>query len=128
MNFLPDWLQGIYTIISHTLRFVYDLFAKLWHVIVVVAGFLATFFQEVMAILAWLLNQFTAVMALLGDATTAVNAAMAAGWPPQMFGAVAWVNHYVPFAEAVAMLSALLFVYAITSVVRMVKSFTPTVA
>lgn len=127
-SFLPDWIKGLYSIVSVTCRFFYDIFRKIWHVISFFCVMLVAFFAQVMAVLSWLLIQFQVVLAMLGDATDAADAAFAAGWPAQLFGVVAWCNHYAPVAEMAIMALALLFVYGICSLVRMIKSFAPSVA
>jgi len=128
MNFLPDWVNGLYEIVSATLRFFYDIFAKLWHVIVFLCSMLAAFFQEAVAVLEWCLAQAAVILGFFDSAAASASAAIAAGWPPQLWGIVAWMNHYAPVAEMAVMVCVLLFVYAVCSLIRVIKSFVPTVS
>ena len=128
MNWLiPDWLKGLYSIISATCRFIYDLFARLWHIIVFACAGLVAFFDQVMSVIGWLTSQFAVLVSLVGSSSNSCAAAMAAGWPPQLYGTVAWLNYYAPVSEMVIMLSALGTAWVVATVARIIKSVIPTI-
>lgn len=125
---VPSILRAFWGVYSTIGKLLWTFLKTTWHVLAAFGAILVALWPHLEGLLDWVADNSGAGWAVLTDAENAFQTAMAAGWPPQLANGVAFVNAYVPLAEAVAMLMSLFTLWVICVVVRIVKSCIPTMS
>lgn len=122
LQFMPAWVEGLFHIVSRIGKIVWMVISSTWHVLVFLLSALYLLWEALQPLIDTVLAQSDAMVAVLSNATTAMQDAAAAGWPPEFAAGVNFANIHVPLAELLGMLLALSVLYITCTLVRVVKS------
>lgn len=120
-------IQGLFEIVSHVLKVIWSILRSVWMLLVLVIGFLVGIYPYLDGVIDTVTMHVIAATSVLAGSTEGMKAALEAGWPPQLAGGLAFVNAYFPVAEVSGMTVTLISVYVVATLVRIVKSFFPTI-
>lgn len=126
-SWVPSWMEGLYEIISHIGKLIWMILTALWAPIVFIVTLLVAIFAAVKDAWEFVSTNIAAAVAVLSSATDSMQTAVAAGWPPQFAAGVNYINQIAPLGETFVALMALLFLWIVCTVLRVVKSWIPTI-
>lgn len=125
-QFLADYGHGIYQILSFVCKLIGIALVSFWPVLMLMVGFFNSLLPQLNSMLDWLKTQIPAFYSMMGNASTSLQAQLAAGWPPEFATAVGYVNRFVPIGECLLMVTSLFGFWIVCSTIRVVKSLIPT--
>ena len=122
---LIDYAKGVYNVISAIGKVI-------WTIITQCIGLIAFVVVVCVELGVWLhdnaagiRDQIVTAWDVLQNAHNSFTNARSAGWPPQMAECVAYVNGFFPLQEMIVGTTALIHLFLVCMVVRMVKSIIP---
>lgn len=122
LQFMPSWIEGLFHIVSRIGKIVWMVIQSTWHVLVFMLSALWLLWQALQPLIDTILEQSGAMVAVLTNASTAMQDAAEAGWPPEFANGVFFANQHVPLAEMLGMILALSILYITCTLVRVIKS------
>jgi len=120
-------VEGIYSIFSSLGKLIWLAISSFWHILLITGSLLVTFAPYLEQVIDYLNNNLTAAWEVLGDSTTALDSARTAGWPAELATGLQFANSWVPLAEWFGMFAALMLLWFVCTMIRIVKSFIPAI-
>lgn len=128
MWFLPKWIEAIWEVFSKIAKLVWLALAAGWLPIFGTITAVAYLWGKIISVGSFIATQATVVWTMLTDSSNSASAALAGGWPSGMANGIGFLNSFLPVVEGALMVTSLIFVYLACTLVRMVKSWLPTVS
>jgi len=121
-------LDGVGTIISRSFKLIWVLLKSFWPISVMLASVLWAVVPALQGAAEAMATRADAMWASLNGIAGDMWAASLVGFPPAWANGIAYVNNYLPISEMVFFVGVLLATYATAALIRVFKSFLPTVA
>jgi hypothetical protein len=128
MDFLPDWVKAIWEVLSKVLKLTWTCFTIAWAPILGFVALIASNWQFIEHGYETFTTHAAVAWSILTSADGAMSYAANSGWPTWLANGLGYVNQYFPVGECAAMLGTLITTIVSMALLRVIKSFIPTLA
>lgn len=122
-----EYFSKLWDLIKLVLGGVWKLISTAWAAFAAGAVFLAELWEPVLGWIDKIWIKVTALFSLFSGSESGLRSAIAAGFPPYAAEALRYANGFVPLDVMLIWCGVLLGVIAITVLIRIIKSWLPTV-
>jgi hypothetical protein len=127
-SLVPSWLEGIFHIVSRIGKVLWGVIVANFALLVFIMGLLYFVWQLLLPLIENVGVHAVAILEMVGGSITAMQAMVDAGWPEEIARGIHFANQHVPLAELILMIVSLSFLWMVCTVLRIIKSFVPTVS
>jgi hypothetical protein len=128
MWWVPEWVEALWQVISKVFKIVWVLLTNPMGLLLATVSLWMTIYGYMKPVLSAIALNAGVIWDSMANAGGDAYTLMAAGWPSWLANGYAFVNAYLPVGESLVYFGIMVTTIVVCAVIRVVKSFVPTVA